>query len=819
MRSILGIITYKSFFYFIIFLFICLFLSLYSIFEEITNTKIYLFGGLFITLFIIVIAYIRLNVINTIKLFEKQAKKLKNYQIEEISHQKEGHFNTLEYIIVKLLLIIKRQSEEIKNATEFIEEIENGKLNVEYKGISNSSGSIKNNLAKALLSMRGQMLVISEKEKERNWATEGLAKFANILRVNSSDIKLLYDDIIQNIVKYLNANQGGLYLVEQEQDVNTHLDLVAFYAYERKKYINQRYDIQEGLLGQAYMEKDMIFLTDIPQNYTRVTSGTGEATPNCILIVPLMLNDEVYGLLELASFKVFQPYQIEFLKKLSENIASTISNVKITARTQRLLQDSQNQTENLRNQEEELRQNMEELSTTQEEMIRGEKVHLEEIERLQKLHEENLHQAQLKNEELKNAEQEAKDLMMEIQASQEEITRNYNILFEKFNEQNILSKFDQLTSIRSTKKRNVEDYFNSIRNQIKTYSEDKMIIDAMKAFKAVFHEIGKNIPVDELEKMKVVVKEYYETEFLPRLNANTEVNEKLEKYWDNNPRTILMQYLYIAGNKNDTGKKQLLDYAEDESEYSNIHSVYHPIIRSFLETFGYYDIFLIDNETGHLVYSVFKEVDYTTSLLSGPYKNTNFAQAFREARNAHEKDFIKLVDFEPYDPSYTAPASFISTPIFDGDEKIGVLIFQMPIDKINSIMTGDNKWTEDGLGVSGETYLVGDDYKMRSISRFLIEDPVGYFNELQRIGYDSSIIRKIKKLNTTILLQDVKTEAVINALRGNTDKKIVLDYRGISVLSAYTKLNIQDVNWVMCSDIDEAEVMDSISHMKALALK
>jgi methyl-accepting chemotaxis protein len=470
----------------------------------------------------------------------------------------------------------------------------------------------------------------------------------------------------------------------------------------------------------------------------------------------------------------------------------------------------------MRSQEEEMRQNLEELHATQEEMKRSEGIHLQEIQRLQQLHEENLQEAQRKNQELKEAEDEAKELMAEMQASQEKISKDFNILFSRFNEFNIFSKFDQLTSIRSTKKRNIEDYFNIIRSQIMTYSEDKMIVDAMRAFKKVFPKIGKDIPEEELNKMTAHVKEYYENEFLPRLNANTEEHETIDKYWDDDPRTILMQYSYISNNKNETGKKHVLD-AADDSEYGKIHATYHPIIRNFLLTFGYYDIFLIDNETGHLVYSVFKEVDYTTSLLSGPYKNTNFAHVFREARNAQKKEFIKLVDFEPYDPSYTAPASFIATPIFDGDEKIGVLIFQMPIDKINSIMTGDSKWKEDGLGTSGETYLVGEDYKMRSISRFLIEDPVGYFNELQRIGYNENIIRRIKRLNTTILLQDVKTDAVINALRGNSDKQIVLDYRGIRVLSAYSKLEIKDVNWVICSDIDEAEVVESISYMKELA--
>ena len=142
----------------------------------------------------------------------------------------------------------------------------------------------------------------------------------------------------------------------------------------------------------------------------------------------------------------------------------------------------------------------------------------------------------------------------------------------------------------------------------------------------------------------------------------------------------------------------------------------------------------------------------------------------------------------------------------------------MPVDKINSIMTGDKKWKEDGLGNSGETYLVGDDYKMRSMSRFLIEDPIGYFNESERIGYNENLQKKIRHLNTTILLQDVKNEAVISALRGNTDKKIVLDYRGISVLSAFSKLNIQDVNWVICSDIDEEEVLESIFYLKQMEI-
>jgi len=134
--------------------------------------------------------------------------------------------------------------------------------------------------------------------------------------------------------------------------------------------------------------------------------------------------------------------------------------------------------------------------------------------------------------------------------------------------------------------------------------------------------------------------------------------------------------------------KHQLDSA-GSSLYGGLHKKYHPAMRKYLEKFGFYDIFLIDDETGHIVYSVFKEVDFATSLLTGPYKDTNFAREFSAASQADEKDFVKLVDFEPYYPSYNAPASFIASPISNGSRRVGVLVFQRPIDRINAIMTSN----------------------------------------------------------------------------------------------------------------------------------
>jgi|ETNmetMinimDraft_16_1059900.scaffolds.fasta_scaffold01500_5 diguanylate cyclase (GGDEF)-like protein/PAS domain S-box-containing protein len=372
--------------------------------------------------------------------------------------------------------------------------------------------------------------------------------------------------------------------------------------------------------------------------------------------------------------------------------------------------------------------------------------------------------------------------------------------------------FNHLTSIRETKKRQVETYFDQVRNQIITFSEDQMIIDAMKRFRKAFYEVKKGNEFNDSKISQYIsgIKDYYDEEFLTRLNANMKEKRGIVQYWPENAEAIILQYHYIVNNPNPTGSKGNLEMATDGSQYSRIHSKYHPIILDYQKRFGYYDIFLVDAQTGDIVYSVFKEVDYATNLLAGPYKDTNFARVFREARNTPDKEFVKLVDFEFYDPSYADPASFIASPIFDGDKKIGVLVFQVPADEINQVMTGNYNWGNEGLGESGETYIAGSDYKMRNDSRFIIEEPDRYFELIEQIGTDKEVINQIKSHSTSIMFQEIRTDAVGDALNGNTNTKIIDNYRGIPVLSSYTPLSIEDVNWVMLSEIDKEEAFASL---------
>lgn len=160
---------------------------------------------------------------------------------------------------------------------------------------------------------------------------------------------------------------------------------------------------------------------------------------------------------------------------------------------------------------------------------------------------------------------------------------------------------------------------------------------------------------------------------------------------------------------------------------------------------------------------------------------------------------MKLIDFEPYDPSYHAPASFIASAVYDGDEKMGVLVFQMPINKINQILTGDNKWRQDGLGDTGETIIIGHDYKLRSISRPLVENPVGHLSKLEQLNYTPAAIQQIRTMQTNILMEEIKTESVTRALKGRAGVLLEEDSFGEKVLTAYSPLDIGDVGWMIMS--------------------
>ena len=376
---------------------------------------------------------------------------------------------------------------------------------------------------------------------------------------------------------------------------------------------------------------------------------------------------------------------------------------------------------------------------------------------------------------------------------------------------------NQLIAIRDSKKTQIEDYFAFIRSQVQTFSNNHMVVDAMKEFSMAFNEVEiGEFPEEAKQQIKTELAGYYRDNFLPVYKQNNsgkeiDTDKLVNKLSD---RAAFLQEQYIRKNPNPVGEKEKLNDADDGSSYSDVHKKYHPPIRDYLQKFQYYDIFLVDAKTGNVVYSVFKELDFATSLNEGAYADSGLAKVFKLANASQTNESVSLVDFEPYTPSYESPASFIASPIFSGNEKVGVLIFQMPIDAINRVMTSDHKWKEVGLGDSGETYLIGNDMKARSVSRFLIEDEAGFIAALEQGGVSNKVINDIKFKGTNIGIQTIDTEAARGALNGEKGTKIIADYRDVLVLSAYTPLNIPGLKWGLLSEMDEAEAMADVSALK-----
>jgi len=265
-------------------------------------------------------------------------------------------------------LILSDAEKRQKILSEYVQKISDGDYNAEMEldvrkhTFARVLVELKEKLHKASLDEEQQ----EEENKKRNWTTQGLSKFAEILRDNSDNIYNLSYTIISNLVKYLNANQGGIFIINDSIGSDKHLELTGAYAYERRKFLSKRIEFGEGLVGMCILEGKTTYMTDIPEGYLKIQSGLGDSSPRSLLIVPLTLNEEYFGVVEIASFNQFLDHEIEFVEKVGENIASSLSNAKTNERTSHLLKQSSTQAEMLKTQEEEMRQNLEEMQAIQE---------------------------------------------------------------------------------------------------------------------------------------------------------------------------------------------------------------------------------------------------------------------------------------------------------------------------------------------------------------------------------------------------------------------------------------------------------------------
>ncbi|MDA3867982.1 MAG: GAF domain-containing protein [Salinivirgaceae bacterium] len=277
---------------------------------------------------------------------------------------------------------------------------------------------IESNDIAVLLTQLEQEMEEKENELEKknrheeliNWTNTNTAHIAETLRLHNNSVQDMGRHILIALIDLLNLNQGGLFVIEENEEKQI-LVLQCAIAWERERFAQKTHEVGYGLIGRAAFEKKPIYLTDVPENYIEITSGLGKALPRCVFILPLIYNNEVTGVIELASFHPLQKHEQIFLEKTTTALAASITSVKTNEKTQLLLSESQNQTEMLQSQEEEMRQNLEEVQATQEEMERKEAM-------LKKL-----------SEEVKTQEQKLQQKIEEIRKTNH--LRNQNIPPEK----------------------------------------------------------------------------------------------------------------------------------------------------------------------------------------------------------------------------------------------------------------------------------------------------------------------------------------------------------------------------------------------------
>lgn len=371
--------------------------------------------------------------------------------------------------------------------------------------------------------------------------------------------------------------------------------------------------------------------------------------------------------------------------------------------------------------------------------------------------------------------------------------------------------FDQLTAARETKANQVEAYFRTIRREMRLLAASKMVVDATRGFREAVDEFDKReVPPD----VKQAVHGWYETQYMPTVRKLLGQNVPVDEFLPVSAAPYFLQDLYIVGNPHPAGRRDLLDNPGDGSDYSKVHAVYHPLMRTAAATLGFEDFMIVDPKNGRLIYTVDKDADFATSLRAGPYRQSNLAAAAARCGSSPDPSATCLEDFSAYLPSDGSPAAFMAAPIIEQGIVTGVLVAELSIDEIDAIVTGGRRWRNEGFRATGEAYLVGPDFLMRSSGRNFFENRDQYFSELKAGGASDADIAAIRRYGSPILHQHADTSATRAAIGGVEGVGEIVGYRGISTLASWGPVNIPGVKWALVAKMDSAEAFAPVYRLE-----
>ena len=375
--------------------------------------------------------------------------------------------------------------------------------------------------------------------------------------------------------------------------------------------------------------------------------------------------------------------------------------------------------------------------------------------------------------------------------------------------------WDQLLAVRETKKGDIIRYLDSQERAFAVLAAQGQVQVALPAFRTAVAALAAQPAAAELADLTA----FYQTDILPQL---PEAGRPLsaDTLLPTDAQGVRLQQRYIANNPNPQGKRDLFEGPSATPDaYDAVHKTYHAHFLNMMRQLKLYDIFLIDDQTGDVLYTVEKEIDFATNLTNGPYRNSGLAQAFRTVRDAPaDQNGVVFVDFDHYGPSFGAPAAFLAAPVFQNGNRVGIIVGQVSIDEMNAALTSGGDWINEGLGTSGEVYLVGGDGYARSDSRFLIEDKAGYLDQLAKLGVEPAEIAAIDQSGHSVLNQHFATLAVERAQSGETGADTIRDYRGIEVLSAYAPIDFGGHRWAIIAEKDVAEALGPLHDLRRVIL-
>lgn len=346
--------------------------------------------------------------------------------------------------------------------------------------------------------------------------------------------------------------------------------------------------------------------------------------------------------------------------------------------------------------------------------------------------------------------------------------------------------FSQLDSIRQMKSTSLMEYLGRLRGEVEMLATDPSLRESMQEFDESYRHL--KVTDNQVERYRQELKDFYINEFLPRLQKN---QPSVDASWVNDmlgqlsAREIWLQQRFLVANPHPVGSKDKLNLSDVGDDYDKYHQKIHKFLSSIQKEYGFYDIFLI-NRDGEVLYSVFKEVDFATSLEHGPYKNSNLADVFRRSNKDNQRQ-VEISDFKTYRPSYDGPAGFIAAPIFNAKGKrIGVIAAQFPIEKLNSLMAERN-----GLGRTGETLLVGNDHLVRTDS----------YRAQSKYSVAQSFIHPERS--------KITSQATDLALAGQTGMAILTDYLGVKALIAYAPVKFESLHWSIIVKMNADEALET----------